>query len=103
LTTHEAAFLIEDEPRRFSRVDHTAELLATAIRALCAEELIRGDWGRRHRLRKVVVVHAPCGLGQQEARDVVIQLLVVQTRRGDSGQGIGDVVVRPLRVLHLEV
>jgi len=92
---HEAAFLIEDEQRRLSRVDYGAELLATAIRALCAEELLRGDWGRRHRRREVVVVHAPCGLGQQEARDVVIQLLLVQTRRGDFGQGIGEMVVRP--------
>jgi len=103
LTAHEAAFLIEDEPRRFSRVDHGAELLATAIRALCAKELLRCDRGRRYRRREVVGVRAPCGLGQQEAWDVVVQLLLVKTRRGYAGQGIGEVVVRSLLVVHLEV
>ena len=103
LETHEAALLFQDEPCRFCPVDHGAELLAASIRTLCSEELLRSDWGRRHRRREVVGVHAPCGLGHQEARDVVIQLFLVQTRRGDSGKGIGEMVVRPLLVLQLEV
>jgi len=65
---------------------------------LSAEEILRCDRERRNRRPEVVGVCAPLGLGHQEAWYVVVQLTLVQTRRGNAGQGIKEVVVGSLLV-----